>query len=165
MEKMTNPKGRPSDYNQELADRFCELISNGNSLRTACTDSDMPAPATIFKWMREHEDFLKQYEKATQERTEAMAEELLDIVDDGSNDYMMRTGKDGSESWQLNGENIQRSRLRADTRKWLMAKMKPKKYGDKIDMTTNGENINKAKELTDEELNARISQYLKNRAI
>lgn len=133
--------GRPSSYSQELADKFCELIANGASLRTACTEKDMPSPATIFKWMREHESFLKQYEKATMERTEAMAEELLDIVDDGSNDYMVRTGKDGSESWQINGENIQRSRLRADTRKWLMSKMKPKKYGDKLDVTSGGDKI------------------------
>jgi len=139
--KDTKTAGRPSEYTQELADMFCELIANGDSLRTACTDKDMPSPATIFKWMRENDTFLKQYEKATQERTEAMAEELLDIVDDGTNDYMMRTGKDGTESWQLNGEHIQRSRLRADTRKWLMAKMKPKKYGDKIDMTTNGKDL------------------------
>jgi len=135
---MNKPNGRPSKYTKELADKFCELIANGDSLRTACTNADMPAPATIFKWMREHDSFLKQYEKATQERTEAMAEELLDIVDDGSNDYMVKTGKDGAESWQLNGEHIQRSRLRADTRKWLMAKMKPKKYGDKLDVTSDG---------------------------
>ena len=80
--------GRPSCYSKELADKFCGLIATGLSLRSACKEEDMPAPATIFKWMREHESFLKQYEKATQERTEAMAEELLDIVDDGSNDWM-----------------------------------------------------------------------------
>jgi len=140
-DKVVNTSGRPSDYTQELADKFCELISNGLSLRSACKEEDMPSPATIFKWMREHDSFLKQYEKATQERTEAMAEELLDIVDDGTNDYMTKN-INGKDIQITNTENIQRSRLRADTRKWLMSKMKPKKYGDKIDMTTNGENIN-----------------------
>lgn len=128
--------GRPLKYTQELADKFCELIANGMSLRSACKEKIMPAPATIFKWIRENEMFLKQYEKATQERTEAMAEDLLDIVDDGTNDWMTINRKDGSEAWQLNGEHVQRSRLRADTRKWLMAKMKPKKYGDKVDITS-----------------------------
>lgn len=150
--------GRPSNYTQELADKFCELISNGDSLRTACTDKEMPSPATIFKWMRENDNFLKQYEKATQERTEAMAEELLDIVDDGSNDYMMRTGKDGKESWQLNGEHIQRSRLRADTRKWLMAKMKPKKYGDHIDLSGESTVIHKFEDMDDEQLERAIQE-------
>jgi len=133
--------GRPTKYSQELADRFCELIATGDSLRTACKSEDMPAPSTIFKWIREHDDFSKQYARATEERTEAMAEELLDIADDGSNDWMIVNRKDGSEGWQLNGEHVQRSRLRADTRKWLMAKMKPKKYGDKIDMTSNGKDV------------------------
>lgn len=154
----TKAKGRPSEYTQEIADLFCELIANGDSLRTACAAKNMPSPATIFKWMRENDIFLKQYEKATQERTEAMAEELLDIVDDGSNDYMVKTGKDGSESWVLNGENIQRSRLRADTRKWLMAKMKPKKYGDKIDVTSDGDKIsNNYAQLSVEELRKLIN--------
>jgi hypothetical protein len=67
-----------------------------------------------------------------------MADEILDIADDGSNDYMAITRKDESEAWQLNGEHIQRSRLRVDTRKWLMAKMKPKVYGDKLDVVSDG---------------------------
>ena len=70
-----------------------------------------------------------------------MADEILDISDDGSNDYMAVTRKDESEAWQLNGENIQRSRLRVETRKWLMAKMKPKVYGEKLDVTSDGEKV------------------------
>lgn len=156
---------RPTTYTQELADNICEQLALGRSLRTVCNPDGMPAIKTIFNWFRTQEGFLQQYEKAKQESTDAMAEDLLDIADNGTNDYMEYEDRNGNLGWKINGENIQRSRLRADTRKWLMAKMKPKKYGDKIDMTTNGENINKAKELTDEELNARISQYLKNRAI
>jgi hypothetical protein len=156
---------RPTTYTQELADNICEQLALGYSLRTVCKPDNMPCIASIFNWFRTQPGFLEQYEKAKQESTDAMAEDLLDIADNGTNDYMEYEDRNGNLGWKINGENIQRSRLRADTRKWLMAKMKPKKYGDKIDMTTNGENINKAKELTDEELNARISQYLKNRAI
>lgn len=133
----TNKGGRPTKYTQELADRFCTEIATGSSLRTACKADDMPAPSTIFKWIREHEEFSKQYAKATEERTEAMSEDILDIADNGTNDYM--ESEDGK--MQYNGDSVQRARLRVDTRKWLMSKMKPKKYGDKLDMTTNGKDL------------------------
>ena len=54
--------------------------------------------------------------------------EIFDISDDGTNE---RNGKD-SEGFQLNGEAIQRSKLRVDTRKWALSKLVPKKYGDRL---------------------------------
>lgn len=98
---------------------------------------------TIFRWLREKEDFRKQYDVAKQEATEALAEELLDIADDGVNDWMEihRDDDDENVGWRVNGEAIQRSRLRVDVRKWLMSKMKPKKYGEKLDLTTAGEKL------------------------
>lgn len=70
-----------------------------------------------------------------------MAEELLDIADDWTNDYEWKENDDGSEYMVLNSEHLQRSRLRVDTRKWLMSKMKPKKYWEKLDMTSDGKQI------------------------
>lgn len=134
---LVNVGGRPESWTQELADEFCGLISIGYSLRTACKEQHMPAPATIFKWMREHDGFLKQYTRACEERTEAMSEDILDIADDGTNDYMMVT-KGDQEFEVLNSEHLQRSRLRIDTRKWIMSKVKPTKYGDKLDLTSDG---------------------------
>lgn len=61
-----------------------------------------------------------------------MADELLDIADDGSNDWMEREGgADGQAGYAVNGEVLARSRLRVDTRKWIVCKMLPKVYGDK----------------------------------
>lgn len=138
-----NLGGRPTKYTQELADKICEELSMGNSIRTVCTPTEMPSPKTFYSWLRRYPEFLKQYEVAKQESTDAMAEDLLDIADDGTNDYMERQDKDGVGQgwWVINGEAIQRSRLRVDTRKFLMAKMKPKKYGDKVDLTSGGEKI------------------------
>jgi hypothetical protein len=61
-----------------------------------------------------------------------MADELLEISDDASNDWMARRAKSGDIESVPDNEAVQRSRLRVDTRKWLMGKLKPKKYGDKI---------------------------------
>ena len=61
-----------------------------------------------------------------------------DIADNGENDYMKRSGKDQEPGYVVNGEAIQRSRLRVDARKWLLSKLAPKKYGDKIETTLQG---------------------------
>jgi hypothetical protein len=91
----------------------------------------MPCLATVFNWLRVHPEFVEQYARAKEESADALAEEILDISDDGSNDWMVRHGKDGEESWVVNGEHVQRSRLRVDSRKWIASKLKPKKYGDR----------------------------------
>jgi hypothetical protein len=134
---MAKKKGRPEIWSQELADAVCFKIAHGYSLRTVCKDEDLPGMTTIFKWLREREDFAKQYARATEERTEALAEDILDIADDGSNDFM--TIQKGDMTYEVeNKEVTNRSRLRVDTRKWLMSKMKPKKYGEKLDLTSDG---------------------------
>lgn len=125
--------GRPTDYSPELASKVCAELAMGKSLRSVCKDDALPCAATIFNWLRVHPEFLEQYTRAKEESADAMAEECLDIADDGTNDYMERLDKDGEcVGYQLNGEHVQRSRLRVETRKWLMSKMKPKKYGEKI---------------------------------
>jgi len=133
--------GRPEEYNIELATKVCERLAMGKSLRTVCKDDDMPAMSTVFTWFRKHPEFTEHYEKAKQEATDAMAEEILDISDDSVNDYSEEVNIDGSIKVKVNQENIQRARLRVDTRKWLMAKMKPKKYGEKMDVTSDGKAI------------------------
>lgn len=130
--------GRPTDYTEALAERICDKISTSNiSLRTLCKQEDMPHVTTILRWLREKESFRTQYARAKEEQADFLAEEMLEIADDGSNDTI-HTEKGDIE----NKEWTNRSKLRVDTRKFIAAKLKPKKYGDKIDLTTNGENIN-----------------------
>lgn len=149
--------GRPTKYSEDLAITICERLIDGRSLRSVCRDEDMPAASTVFRWLSEKESFREQYARAKQEAADAMAEELLDIADDGTNDWMERLDKDGkSIGWQLNGEHVQRSKLRADTRKWLMAKMKPKKYGDFKQIEEKSEVTHKFEEMTDEQLDKAI---------
>lgn len=131
---------RPSEYTEEIALKICEEIGLGKSLRTVCNGDDMPSFQTVFAWIKKYPEFLEQYARACQERSEAMAEDILDIADDGTNDWM--TIKRGGEEVEVpNNEVLQRSKLRVDTRKWIMSKMVPKKYGDRIDMTTNGKDM------------------------
>lgn len=125
--------GRPSLFTPEMADLICQRICDGESVRQICRDDHMPHMATVFRWLANDLAFREQYTRAKEAQGEFHAEEILDIADDATNDWMMREGKDGeSLGWALNGEHVQRSRLRVDTRKWLLSKLIPKKYGEKI---------------------------------
>lgn len=137
---MAHAGGRPTDYTQDLADSICEELSAGVSLRTVCSVDGMPSAKSVFRWLRIYPEFRQQYTIAKEESTDALAEEIIDISDDGTNDYMTITK--GNHSYNVEDREVtNRSRLRVDTRKWIMSKMKPKKYGDKLDMTTNGKDL------------------------
>lgn len=123
------PIGRPSSFTQEIADKICELIEQGKSLRQISEIEGMPCKATIMNWCNEKRDFLDQYVRAKEEQAEYLADEILEIADNARNDWMEINAGDDI-GFKLNGEHVQRSRLRIDTRKWLAGKLKPKKYGD-----------------------------------
>jgi hypothetical protein len=99
----------------------------------------MPGKSTIFRWLAKHVEFRDQYARACEARTEAHADEILAIADDGSNDWMQKNHGE-SIVWVENGEALRRSQLRIDSRKWLMSKLSPKKYGDKITQEQTGPN-------------------------
>lgn len=141
--RMGKPGPAPMEYSLDIATEFCERIAQGRSMRSVCMDKDMPAASTMFKWLANTDNgFNALYAQACDARADADAEELRDIADDGTNDYMEDNYMEGkTPGYQLNGENIQRSKLRINTRQWLMAKQKPKKYGEKLDVVSDGEKL------------------------
>lgn len=128
--------GRPSDYRPELVAVICARLADGESLRSICRSDDMPDKATVFRWLMQFPDFCDQYTRAKEESAEAHADDMLDIADNSSNDWM-ETNDPDNPGYRLNGEHVQRARLRIETRKWLASKLKAKKYGDKIESTVN----------------------------
>ena len=132
------PGGRPSSYNKQTCDEICNRLALGESLRTICKSEHLPNISTILDWISKHSEFSEQYARAREQQQEFYAEEILDIADNGQNDYMERLNKNGEVEMVVNYENIQRSRLRVDTRKWIMSKLAPKKYGDKVTQELTG---------------------------
>jgi hypothetical protein len=132
------PAGRPSDYSAELAETICQRISNGETLRAVCRDDAMPDKTTVLRWLAKHEEFRTQYRDAREDLVEHWADEIVEISDDTANDTHTTTYEGGVERTSPNTEWISRARLRVDSRKWLMSKLAPKKYGDhlKIDQDT-----------------------------
>lgn len=132
------PAGRPGDYNEEIANAICARIADGESLRTICRDEGMPARGTVHRWLIANPEFQDQYERSRAYQADTLFDEILDIADDGSNDWMEKfDGEGGNIGWKENGEAIGRSRLRIDARKWMAGKMRPKKYSDKQDINLN----------------------------
>lgn len=134
--KDKKPMGRPTSYTPALASDICAELASGKSMRTVCKAENMPAMSTVFTWLRVHPEFQEQYTQAKAEAADALVEEMMDISDDGTNDWMEVHDKDGEcIGYKVNGEHVQRSRLRVETRKWIAAKLKPKKYGEKVDVS------------------------------
>lgn len=133
------PAHRPSDFTQELADTICERLAGGECLTAICKSPGMPVRETVWTWRQKHPDFDNAYARARQLQMECWEEQLLEISDDGTNDFMTIHRKDGEEVEVENKEVVNRSRLRVDTRKWLMARIHAQKYGDKIEQTLKGD--------------------------
>lgn len=136
--------GRPSTYTPEVADAICERLAEGESLRAICRDDAMPAMSSVFKWLTLHPEFAEQYTHAREEQAETLADEIVEIADEQAT--MVRADKHASRDDDGEGNTevvfdataVARNRLRVDARKWVAAKLKPKKYGEKIDLNHAG---------------------------
>lgn len=113
--------GRPTKYTDTLATEICNRISLGESLYTICSDEHIPDRLTVLRWCREREDFRNQYAKSKEEQAESYEDQML---------HTARTEDD-----------VNRARLIIDTMKWTAAKLKPRKYGERLDVTSDGEKV------------------------
>lgn len=133
-------RGRPSLYSEALVDEICDKIATSNKgLHAICKDNDYPAVVTLMNWLNDPDKvyFLNKYVRARELQADFMAQEILDIADETEHDTIHHE-KFGD---MPNNEWINRSRLRVDSRKWLMSKLLPKKYGDKLDVTSDGKEL------------------------
>lgn len=117
---------------EELIAEICDRIADGETIRQIAKSEHMPAASTIYLALARDKDFSEHYAKAREAQLTRWEDELLEIADDGSNDWVERERQDGSIDTVLNAEHLNRSRLRVDTRKWIMSKRLPKVYGDRV---------------------------------
>ena len=131
-------RGRKTKYTKKLSDEICRKMAVGMSLREICRAAHMPHATAVRGWVvKDRDGFAQRYEEACRLRAWYWAEEMIEICDDGSNDYIERKTEDGSFI-VFNNEHVQRSRLRLDTRKWLLSKLLTKTYGDKTTLEHQG---------------------------
>lgn len=117
-------------YTPELGQQICEEIASGDKGLAEIGATHGISKSLILKWAIVEPEFRDWYARAKEIQAEAMAEEILEISDDGTNDWMVKRFGE-TEVEMPNPEVLQRSKLRVETRKWLMSKLLAKKYGDK----------------------------------
>jgi hypothetical protein len=135
--------GRPKGYNQKIAKQICDQIAEGKSLRAICKQDGYPSKTAVFRWLLDDDlkDFRDQYAQARELQAQGWADDIIEIADDGENDTYIAMVDDEAVV-KTNFDNIQRSRLRVDARKWVLSKLIPKKYGDKIEPVEEGKDKN-----------------------
>lgn len=131
--KGTESKGRPSLYTKEIALEICTRLADGESLNAICKDEHLPSNATVRSWALDNvEGFSAHYTRARELGYSLLAEEMMAIADTpviGSKTTSKATGIETTE-----GDMIEHRRLQVDTRKWMLSKMLPKIYGDKLSL-------------------------------
>ena len=122
--------GAPTTFNQRTADLICMMLSEGLSLRQilkADTTGTLPAQSTVYEWLLRHPAFAEQYARAREEQADTNADEILEIADEMPPEYTDEKGRT-----TLDQTYIQWQKNRIEARKWTAAKLRPKKYGDRM---------------------------------
>ena len=151
--------GRPSLYSETVGAIILVRMVEGESLRSVCRDPALPDRSTVYQWMNKNPSFAAQYARAREALVEHWADEIIEIADDGTTDYVTKVGRNGTEYEAVDQEHIQRSRLRVDTRRWLMSKLKPGVYGDRVEVENTGV-VTVQHELSDRERMRRFALFM-----
>ncbi len=125
--------GRPkAPFDPEAANEVCFRLSGGESLVSICKDERLPGHTTIFQWISQHPEFAENYARARQFWAHAEFERMMEIADTPMEGEKIEEGSTdkGSYSKTTRGDMTDHRRLQVDTRKWALARMFPKVYGD-----------------------------------
>lgn len=142
--------GRPTRYTQELADDLLAWMADGKSVASWCREEGRPHVATVLRWTAAHLDFREAYARARELHADAIFDECVDIADNSADDWV-----ETSRGRVFNGEAAARSRVRVETRMKVAARLNPRKYSEKLDLT-----IDDKRPATPEARLARIQELL-----
>lgn len=118
-------RGRPSSFDQDIADTICTRLSQDESLASICSDEGMPSTTTVWRWKTENAEFRADYVRAREEQGHAAADTVGDI---------RRKIMAGTIDWQI-------GKAAADLAKWEASKRAARDFGDKLDVTSGGEKL------------------------
>ena len=141
---------RPSEFSAEIADLICERIADGESLRAICSEEGMPNKATVFRWLAARPEFSDQYARARETQADTLFDEVLVIADEEVTMVKRSKHQHGASPDDDTPDNevevvfdptaVQRNRLRVDARKWMAGKLRPKVYGEKLELAGDQQN-------------------------
>lgn len=134
-------------FNKNLFDTICEEISLSNrGLVTVCKSHNVN-PVRFYEWIHQNEDLRKQYARARELQADFLADEIIELSSSErfTTENIDVETKDGFSNTEIKKDNYNRTRLEIDARKWKASKLYPKKYGERLDVTTDGEKINEVR--------------------
>ena len=129
------------EFNEEIAQEICHGIATSSFgiRKLKKQNKHWPSVETIFRWLHDNASFRQQYTRAKQEQIESYIDDVIDIADDATNDWMVNE----KGTIVANHDHINRARLRIDTRKWIASKLAPKIYGAKNEPQDSGSYLEK----------------------
>lgn len=119
-----NKGGRPSTFSNDTAMVICTRIAKGESLRKICNDG-VASIWTVLGWLDKNPEFAQQYARARELQADYYADEICEIADDAAG--------------EVDPIAVQAAKLRVDARKWVASKLRPKRYGDRIEVESKSE--------------------------
>ena len=135
MIKSKKPNGRPTIFTEILAAKICQRIADGESIRAICSDPDMPSTTAVFRWIAsgKYDGFRQLYEASMQIRLETLGDGLIELAD---------APIERNAAGAIDSAAVQMRRLQIETRRWILSKLLPRKYGDRMGLDHQGEGFN-----------------------
>lgn len=123
-------RGRQPDYSEKIADLICSHIASGGSMSSWCRRGGNPSLTSVYKWLRRYPEFAKNYAIAREDRADTHADEITAI-----SDQTPRMIVDEKGITRIDTGDVQNRRLRVDSRKFIASKLKPRVYGEHLDVS------------------------------
>ena len=125
--QIPRPAHRPLEYTDEIAEEVCWRLAHGESLVSICSDDHLPHCATIYRWLIRFPPFCELYTRAREDQADTNADEILAIADEKPPEFTDDKGR-----VYLDQSYLLWQKQRIEARKWTSAKLKPRKYGDRV---------------------------------
>ena len=122
-----NKGGRPTKYSLGIALVICDRLADGESLVSICKDPAMPKKTAIYEWLASKKDFAEMYARAREDQADSLADQIIALADE-----MPMEITDDKGTTRFDSAYVQWQKNRVDARKWVAAKLKPRKYSDRI---------------------------------
>jgi hypothetical protein len=139
--------GRPKiPFNQDIADMIlARIATTEKGVERICIDLGaeydeklewFPSPSTVWQWLNDNPVFRQDYAHAKEMQADVLFDQMIEIADQDRVcvEETVAETKDGTFTKTVRKDNTTRSQMKVDARKWVLAHLKPKKYGDKLDV-------------------------------
>jgi len=127
----------PKDMDDNVFHDIIEQIEAGASVKSILDKPNYPSRTTFYAWINKNPELIELYKVATEIRADGIFDDMLVIADDRSNDRFL----DAQGNVQQSMTAVNRARVQLDTRKWVLGRMNPRKYSEKLDITSGGDKL------------------------